>query len=63
METITIDFDTSSLEISTSNRRELARIIYHALRDSGSWVGCKHAEDTSTIYAPMENEEKATGVV
>ena len=63
METITIDFDTSSLEISTSNRRELAKIIYHALRDSGYWVGCKHAEDTSTIYALMEDEEKATGVI
>ena len=63
METITIKFDTSSLEISTSNRRELAKIIYHALRDSGYWVGCKHSEDTSTIYAPMEDEEKATGVI
>ncbi len=63
METITIKFDTSSLEISTSNRREMAKIIYHALRDSGYWVGCKHGEDTSTIYAPMEDEEKATGVI
>ena len=63
METITIKFDTSRLEISTSNRREMAKIIYHALRGYGSWVGCKHTEDTSTIYAPMEDEEKATGVI
>jgi hypothetical protein len=63
METISIKFDTSSLEISTSNRREMAKIIYNALRESGYWVGCKHEEDKSTIYAPMEDEEKATGVI
>ena len=63
METITIKFNTSRLEIYTTNRRDLAKIIYNALRDYGSWVGCKHTEDTSTIYAPMEDEEKATRVV
>ncbi len=63
METITIKFDTSRLEISTTNRREMAKSIFHALRDSGYWVGCKHEEDTSTIYAPMEDEEKATSVI
>ena len=63
METISINFDIPGLEISTSNRWELAQTIDKALRDSGYWVGCKHSEDTSTIYAPMEDEEKATGVI
>jgi len=40
METITNDFNISGIEISTSNREELARIIDDALQDSscGRWV-------------------------
>ena len=65
METITIDFDISDLEISTSNRRELVRIIDDALQDSGCgrWTCCLYTKDTITIYAVVEDEEQARSLI
>ena len=65
METITIDFDIPSIEISTDNREELAWIIDDALQDSGCgrWAGCRYTKDTITIFAMVEDEEQARSVI
>ena len=65
METIKIDFDIPDLEISTDNRRELARIINNALQDSGCgrWTGCRYKKDTITIHAMVDDEKQARSVI
>ena len=65
METISIKFDKPGIEISTSNREELARIIDDALQDSGCgrWAGCRYTKDTITIFAMVEDEEQARSVI
>ena len=64
METITVDFDIPSLEISTDNRWELAQTIDKALQDTGGrWTGCRYKEARITIHAMVEDEEKATCVI
>ncbi len=57
METITIDFDISGLEISTDNRWELAQIIDKALQDSGRWTGCRYTKDKVTIHTVVDDME------
>ncbi len=65
METITIDFDISDLEISTSNRRELVRSIDDALQESGCgrWTCCLYTKDTITIYVTVDDQEQARSVI
>ncbi len=65
METISIKFDKPGMEISTSNREELARIIDDALQDSGCgrWAGCRYTKDTITIFAMVEDKEHARSVI
>ena len=65
METISIDFDISGLEISTSNRRELVRIIDDALQESGCgrWTCCLYTKDTITIYVMVDDQEQARSVI
>jgi hypothetical protein len=64
METITIDFNISGLEISTDNRWELSQTIDKFLQDSGGrWVGYRYTKDMITIHAVMQDEEKTTSVI
>jgi hypothetical protein len=65
METISIKFDKPGMEISTSNREELARIIDDALQDSGCgrWAGCRYTKDTITIFAMVEDEKQTRSVI
>jgi hypothetical protein len=63
METISIDFDMSGLEISTDDRWELSRGVDTALQNSGGrWVGCQYTEETITIHGMVEGEEQARSV-
>ena len=64
METITIDFNISGLEISTDNRWELSQTIDKFLQDSGGrWVGCRYTKDMITIHAVMQDEEQARSLI
>ena len=64
METITLDFDITGMEISPDNRWELTQSIDKALQDSGGrWVSCRYTEDTITIHAMVEDEEQARRVI
>ncbi len=65
METITIDFDIRSMEISIDNRSKLAQTIDKALQDSGCgrWTGCRYTKDKVTIHAVVEDEEQGRSLI
>ena len=64
METITIDFDISGMEISDDNRREIVQTIDKALQDSGGrWAGCQYTEDMITIHAVVDDGEHARSLI
>ena len=64
METITIDFNISGLEISTDNRWELAQTIDKFLQDSGGrWMGCRYTKDVIAIHALVQDEEQARSLI